>query len=53
MLKQPSDRRGARTLNPRYEAIRPQLEEWEKFCAELGEEPAGRRARVAARASRA
>jgi aryl-alcohol dehydrogenase-like predicted oxidoreductase len=29
-----------KSLNPRYEAMRPQLEEWEKFCAELGEEPA-------------
>jgi aryl-alcohol dehydrogenase-like predicted oxidoreductase len=26
--------------NPRYEAMRPQLEKWEKLCAELGEEPA-------------
>ena len=26
--------------NPRYEALRPQLEKWEKLCAELGEEPA-------------
>src|SRR6478752_2814912 len=25
---------------PRYEKLRPQLERWEKFCAELGEEPA-------------
>ena len=32
--------RAARTRNPRYEAMRPQLEQWEKFCAELGEEPA-------------
>ncbi len=33
---------GARrkNLNPRYEAVRPQIERWEKFCAELGEEPA-------------
>ena len=29
-----------KSLNPRYEAMRPQLEKWEKFCAELGEEPA-------------
>jgi aryl-alcohol dehydrogenase-like predicted oxidoreductase len=25
---------------PRYEKMRPQLERWEKLCAELGEEPA-------------
>jgi len=29
-----------KNLNPRYEALRPQLEKWEKLCAELGEEPA-------------
>ena len=29
-----------KSLNPRYEAMRPQLEKWEKLCAELGEEPA-------------
>ena len=27
-------------MQPRYESLRPQLEKWEKFCAELGEEPA-------------
>jgi aryl-alcohol dehydrogenase-like predicted oxidoreductase len=27
-------------VQPRYDAVRPQLERWEKFCAELGEEPA-------------
>ena len=32
--------RAARTCSPRYEAMRPQLERWERFCAELGEEPA-------------
>src|SRR5205823_2004914 len=29
-----------KSVQPRYERIRPQLERWEKFCAELGEEPA-------------
>ena len=29
-----------KSLQPRYESLRPQLEKWEKFCAELGEEPA-------------
>jgi aryl-alcohol dehydrogenase-like predicted oxidoreductase len=29
-----------KNLNPRYEAMRPQLDKWEKLCAELGEEPA-------------
>jgi len=29
-----------KNANPRYEALRPQLEKWEKLCAELGEEPA-------------
>jgi NDP-hexose C3-ketoreductase / dTDP-4-oxo-2-deoxy-alpha-D-pentos-2-ene 2,3-reductase len=29
-----------KSLQPRYESVRPQLEKWEKFCAELGEEPA-------------
>jgi len=28
-----------KSVQPRYERIRPQLERWEKFCAELGEEP--------------
>src|SRR5207253_2382228 len=27
-------------LNPRYEAIRPQIARWESFCGELGDEPA-------------
>jgi aryl-alcohol dehydrogenase-like predicted oxidoreductase len=33
---------GARRKNaqPRYEALRDKLDRWEKFCAELGEEPA-------------
>ncbi len=26
--------------NPRYESIRPQIEQWEAFCEQLGEEPA-------------
>jgi hypothetical protein len=25
-----------KSVQPRYEHIRPQLERWEKFCAELG-----------------
>src|SRR5262249_38396304 len=29
-----------KSVQPRYERIRPQLERWEKLCAELGEEPA-------------
>jgi aryl-alcohol dehydrogenase-like predicted oxidoreductase len=29
-----------RSVNPRFEKIRPQLEAWEAFCSELGEEPA-------------
>src|SRR5947199_3256518 len=29
-----------KNVNPRYEAIRPQITQWEAFCAELGEEPA-------------
>ena len=47
------DRRGARALQPRYEAMRPQLEQWEKLCAELGEEPAAVALGVAAAADRA
>jgi aryl-alcohol dehydrogenase-like predicted oxidoreductase len=33
-------RRGAEGLQRRIESLRPQLEEWEKLCAELGEQPA-------------
>ena len=33
-------RRGAEGLQRRIESLRPQLEEWEKLCAELGEHPA-------------
>jgi NDP-hexose C3-ketoreductase / dTDP-4-oxo-2-deoxy-alpha-D-pentos-2-ene 2,3-reductase len=29
-----------KSLQPRYESVRLQLEKWEKFCAEFGEEPA-------------
>ncbi len=29
-----------KNANPRYESLRPQLDDWEKLCAELGEEPA-------------
>jgi aryl-alcohol dehydrogenase-like predicted oxidoreductase len=29
-----------KNLNPRYEAIRPQIARWEEFCEQLGEEPA-------------
>jgi aryl-alcohol dehydrogenase-like predicted oxidoreductase len=39
MLKQESTGR-RKNLNPRYEAIRPQIAQWEAFCDELGEEPA-------------
>jgi aryl-alcohol dehydrogenase-like predicted oxidoreductase len=28
-----------KSVQPRYESLRPQLERWEKLCAELGEEP--------------
>ncbi|MGZ8766091.1 MAG: aldo/keto reductase, partial [Acidimicrobiia bacterium] len=27
-------------LNPRFEKLRPQVDRWERFCTELGEEPA-------------
>ncbi|HEX5267387.1 MAG TPA: aldo/keto reductase [Acidimicrobiales bacterium] len=33
-------RRGDERLKARVESLRPQLEEWEKLCAELGEQPA-------------
>jgi aryl-alcohol dehydrogenase-like predicted oxidoreductase len=39
MLKQESTGR-RKNLNPRYEAIRPQIAQWEEFCEQLGEEPA-------------
>jgi aryl-alcohol dehydrogenase-like predicted oxidoreductase len=39
MLKQESTGR-RKNLNPRYEAIRPQIAQWEAFCEQLGEEPA-------------
>src|SRR5260370_40780493 len=29
-----------KSVQPRYERMRPQLERWEQFCADLGEEPA-------------
>jgi aryl-alcohol dehydrogenase-like predicted oxidoreductase len=29
-----------KSTQPRYERMRPQLERWEKLCADLGEEPA-------------
>jgi aryl-alcohol dehydrogenase-like predicted oxidoreductase len=29
-----------KNTQPRYERMRPQLERWEKLCAEIGEEPA-------------
>ena len=29
-----------KNANPRYESLRPQLDDWEKLCAEIGEEPA-------------
>ncbi len=28
-----------KSIQPRYESMRPQLERWEKFCADLGEQP--------------
>jgi aryl-alcohol dehydrogenase-like predicted oxidoreductase len=39
MLKQEATGR-RKNLNPRYDAIRPQIAAYESFCAELGEEPA-------------
>ena len=33
-------RRGNQNIQDRIEAMRPQLEKWEKFCAELGHAPA-------------
>ena len=42
-----------KSVNPRYEALRPQLDDWEKLCAELGEEPAAVALGVAAAARRA
>ena len=36
MLKQESTGR-RKNLNPRYEAIRPQIAQWEAFCDQLGE----------------
>jgi aryl-alcohol dehydrogenase-like predicted oxidoreductase len=33
-------RRGGQQVQDRIEALRPQLEQWEKFCAELGHPPA-------------
>jgi aryl-alcohol dehydrogenase-like predicted oxidoreductase len=34
------DQARRKNANPRYESLRPQLDDWEKLCAELGEEPA-------------
>jgi aryl-alcohol dehydrogenase-like predicted oxidoreductase len=39
MLKQEATGR-RKNPNPRYEAIRPQIAQWEAFCDQLGEEPA-------------
>src|SRR5450432_237153 len=39
-MKGSDDTARRKSLNPRYVAMRPQLEKWEKFCAELGEGPA-------------
>ena len=39
MLKQEATGR-RKNVNPRYEAIRPQIAQWEAFCDQLGEEPA-------------
>src|SRR5437762_3896151 len=35
-----SDGARRKSPNPRWESLRPQLEDWEKLCAEIGEEPA-------------
>jgi aryl-alcohol dehydrogenase-like predicted oxidoreductase len=35
-----SDTARRKNIQPRYERARPQLERWEAFCGELGEEPA-------------
>jgi aryl-alcohol dehydrogenase-like predicted oxidoreductase len=35
-----ADRARRKQVQPRYAALQPQLERWEKLCAELGEEPA-------------
>src|SRR6476661_2093362 len=39
MVKQEATGR-RKNVNPRYEAIRPQIAQWEAFCDQLGEEPA-------------
>jgi aryl-alcohol dehydrogenase-like predicted oxidoreductase len=39
MVKQEATGR-RKSVNPRYEAIRPQIARWEEFCDQLGEEPA-------------
>jgi len=39
-MKGSGDRARRENLNPRWESMRPQLERWEKLCADLGEEPA-------------
>jgi aryl-alcohol dehydrogenase-like predicted oxidoreductase len=39
MVKQEATGR-RKNVNPRYEAIRPQIVQWEAFCDQLGEEPA-------------
>ena len=37
---QTGTRRGSESVVSKIESMRPQLEEWEKLCAELGEQPA-------------
>jgi aryl-alcohol dehydrogenase-like predicted oxidoreductase len=39
MLRQEATGR-RKNVNPRYESIRPQIEQWEAFCDQLGEDPA-------------
>ena len=47
LLKQEKGRRAADAVQKRIESLLPQLQAWEKFCAELGEQRGGRGAGVA------
>ena len=40
LKKAEKGRRAAEGVQKRVEKLRPQLEQWEKFCADLGQEPA-------------
>lgn len=40
LKKQNEGRRASENMQKRIEEMRPQLERWEAFCAEMGEEPA-------------